>query len=146
MFLYDRKNAKFCLKFLHKPQQEKEESLMLTAFILICSHDHYVQNSCLFCTTERRLWAFITFLGYILAIDLSSCNITITSFGSLHHVISVFVPDKVLWAGLLCSVIQLTYVFKYVIVIALASDVRIARLTAVKWTSMSDERLKCVSL
>ena len=59
-------------------------------------------------------------------------NIVITSSRVFHHVISVLVPDKVLWSGFLGSVIQLTYVFKYDIVIALTSDFRIARLSAVK--------------
>ena len=77
---------------------------------------------------------------------MSSYNIIITSFGGLHHVIPVLVSDKVLWSGLLGPVIQLTYVFEYDIVITLTSEVRIARLSAVKWTLMGIERIKGVAL
>ena len=105
---------------------------MLTAFKTLSLFPRSLRPKLVLVLYYREKALSIHLLVYILAIDLSSCDITITSFGSLHHVISVFVPDKVLWPGLLCPVIQLTYVFKYDIVIALASDVRIARLTAVK--------------
>ena len=69
-----------------------------------------------------------------------------TSFGGLRHIISVDVLDKVLWPGLLCPVIQLTYVFEHDVVITLTSDVRVARVSAVERTWPSLERLKGVAL